>query len=71
MLMAIRLAMRPPEVKRPKLPSSYPTSPQSQVMTSSSTKAAAGPQCHTSTPWLVTWARCSPTMDAQSGAGVK
>ncbi len=71
MAMAIRLAVRPPEVSNPKLPSPKPTRSHSQVMTSSSMRAAEGPQCHTSTPWLVTCASSSPTMDDHRGGGVK
>ena len=39
--------------------------------TSSSTNAATGPPCQTSTPWFVHWVRTSPTIEATSGGGVK
>ena len=70
-VIAMRLAMTPPEVRIPKLWGPYPTRSHSQRPTSSSTNALLGPACHTSTPWLVNWARSSPTIDIVSGGGVK
>ena len=67
----MKLAMTPPDASIPKLPSPYPTRSHSQRLTSSSTNAATGPACQTSTPWFVHWASTSPTIEAISGGGVK
>ena len=63
--------MTPPEVRTPHEPSPIPTRSRSQAVTSSSTKAATGPACQTSTPWWTHWARTSPAIDIGSGGGVK
>ena len=71
-------AIVPPDVRTPKLSGALPASSRakptrspSQRMTSSSTKAPAGPQDQTSTPWLAHWARTSPAIERASGGGVK
>ena len=67
----MKFAITPPDANSPKLPSPYPTRSHSQRTTSSSTNAATGPACQTSTPWFVHWVRTSPTIEATSGGGVK
>ncbi|MFM8944252.1 MAG: hypothetical protein ACKOI0_03235 [Actinomycetota bacterium] len=51
-------------------PGPWPTSVRSQDVTSSSTNAATGPACQTSTPWWVHCASTSPAIDIGSGGGV-
>ena len=67
----MKFAMTPPDVSSPNDPSPNPTRSHSQRMTSSSTNAAVGPACQTSTPWFVHCARTSPAIEATSGGGVK
>ena len=69
--MPMKLAMTPPEVRSPNEPGPYPTRSHSQRTTSSSTNAATGPACQTSTPWFVIWASSSPIIEIGSGGGVK
>ena len=63
MVIPMKLAMTPPDVSSPNEPPSYPIRSHSQRTTSSSTTAATGPACQTSTPWFVIWASSSPIIE--------
>ena len=70
-VIAMMLAMTPPEVRTPQPSSRNPTRSRSHPVTSSSTNAPIGPACQTSTPWWIHCDSTSPAIDIGSGGGVK